>query len=226
MRVARLFGIVLAFVAAAWVGGLFRASEPPPVQAATSPVTQETPVKDQAGLASVVIGGGCFWCTEALFEELQGVVSVESGYAGGHVPNPTYEQVCNKDTGHAEVVKVTFDPSVISFRELLDVHFLTHDPTTLNRQGADTGPQYRSVIFYRTEEEKKDAEEAKKAAATHWKDPIVTEITAFTNYYPAEGYHQEYYAQNSRQPYCSFVIAPKIKKFREQFRDRLKPSVK
>lgn len=176
----------------------------------------------QAGLSTAILGGGCFWCTEALFEELRGVHSVESGYAGGHVPNPTYEQVCNKDTGHAEVVQVTFDPKVITFREILDVHFLTHDPTTLNRQGADSGPQYRSVVFYRTDAERKDAEEAKKAAQAHWKDPVVTEIVAFTNYYAAEGYHQGYYAQNPSQPYCSFVIGPKIKKFREQFKDRLK----
>lgn len=225
MRTARVFGILLAFMAAAWAGGFFRSAPPARVEAATTPST-EAPAMEKKDLATATIGGGCFWCTEALFEELQGVESVESGYAGGHVPNPTYEQVCNKDTGHAEVVQIRFDPKVISFREILDVHFLTHDPTTLNRQGADSGPQYRSVVFYTNEAEKQAAEEARKAAQAHWKDPIVTEITAFTNYYPAEQYHQEYYAQNSSQPYCSFVIGPKIKKFREQFRDRLKPAAK
>jgi len=170
------------------------------------------------------LGGGCFWCTEAVFDQLDGVTDVVSGYAGGHVPNPTYRQVCDGNTGHAEVVQVRFDPSKLSYRELLEVFFNTHDPTTLNRQGNDVGPQYRSVIFTHSEEQERVARELIKELNESgvWRDPIVTEVTPFSNFYPAEDYHQEYFANNSRQPYCQYVVAPKVAKFRKQYAARLK----
>jgi peptide-methionine (S)-S-oxide reductase len=176
------------------------------------------------GKETVTLGGGCFWCTEAIFTELKGVEIVESGYAGGQVPNPTYEQVCSGTTGHAEVVQITFDPKVISLKILLEIFFTVHDPTTLNRQGADVGPQYRSVIFYRNAQQKMAAEEAIKGvqAGGLWKGPVVTEVSPFKAFYKAENYHQQYFALNGRQPYCSMVIAPKIKKFREHYRELLK----
>ena len=169
-------------------------------------------------------GSGCFWCTEAIYERVKGVNSVVSGYAGGKAENPTYEEVCSGNTEHAEVIQITFDPTVISYDELLEIFWRTHDPTTLNRQGADIGTQYRSVIFYHNEEQKNKAE-AYKAELTRvgiWKDPIVTEITAYTNFYKAEKYHQNYYDQNPSQGYCSFVITPKIEKFEKIFKDKLK----
>lgn len=170
------------------------------------------------------LGGGCFWCLEAVFDELQGVVDVVSGYSGGHVPNPSYEAVCTGRTGHAEVVQITFDPDVISYRDLLRVFFSIHDPTTRNRQGADVGPQYRSVIFYHSPEQKAVAEDviAELDAAGIWGRPIVTEVTPFQAFYPAEDYHQEYYRRNPYQGYCQVVIAPKVAKFRKEFMDRLK----
>ncbi|MCS7040279.1 MAG: peptide-methionine (S)-S-oxide reductase MsrA [Caldilineales bacterium] len=170
------------------------------------------------------LGGGCFWCLEAVFDELQGVEDVVSGYAGGHVPNPSYEAVCTGRTGHAEVVQITFDPDIISYRDLLHVFFSIHDPTTRNRQGADVGPQYRSVIFYHSPEQKAVAEEviAGLDAAGIWGRPIVTEVVPFRAFYPAEEYHQEYYRRNPFQGYCQVVIAPKVAKFRKQFMDRLK----
>lgn len=173
------------------------------------------------------LGGGCFWCLEAVYQELTGVEKVESGYAGGSVPNPTYRQVCTGTTGHAEVVQITFDPSVISFRELLQVFFTIHDPTTLNRQGADVGPQYRSVIFYHDEEQKRIAQEvmAEVEAAGIWPDPIVTELAPYTTFYRAEAYHQNYFRNNPTQPYCQVVIAPKVAKFRKQFLEKLKRPV-
>ncbi|MCG3150059.1 MAG: Peptide methionine sulfoxide reductase MsrA [Verrucomicrobiae bacterium] len=172
----------------------------------------------------ITLGGGCFWCTDAIFEQLQGVVKVESGYSGGTVPNPTYRQVCGGDTGHAEVSQITFDPKVISLREILEVFFTVHNPTTLNRQGNDVGPQYRSVIFYRNDAQKVTAEEVIKAisAAKIWDGKIVTEVTAFKAFYKAEDYHQGYYRLNGRQPYCQAVIAPKVSKFREKYRMKLK----
>ncbi len=177
------------------------------------------------GLAT--LGGGCFWCLEAVYQELMGVEKVESGYAGGSVPNPTYRQVCTGTTGHAEVVQITFDPSVISFRELLQVFFTIHDPTTLNRQGADVGPQYRSVIFYHDEEQKRIAQEvmAEIEAAGIWPDPIVTELAPYTAFYRAEEYHQNYFRNNPAQPYCQVVIAPKVAKFRKEFVAKLKRPV-
>lgn len=170
------------------------------------------------------LGGGCFWCLEAVFDELEGVVDVVSGYSGGHVPNPSYEAVCTGRTGHAEVVQITFDPDVISYRDLLRVFFSIHDPTTRNRQGADVGPQYRSVIFYHSPAQKAVAEDviAELDAAGIWGRPIVTEVTPFQAFYPAEDYHQEYYRRNPYQGYCQVVIAPKVAKFRKEFMDRLK----
>jgi peptide-methionine (S)-S-oxide reductase len=170
------------------------------------------------------LAGGCFWCLEAVFDQLNGVENVESGYAGGHVLNPTYRMVCTGETGHAEVVQITFDPGVISFKELLQVFFTIHDPTTLNRQGADVGTQYRSAIFYHTPEQKDIAEEviAEMVAAKVWDDPIVTEVTRITDFYPAEEYHRDYYLRNPNQPYCQVVIAPKVAKLRRHFLERLK----
>ena len=169
-------------------------------------------------------GSGCFWCTEAVFQRMKGVDKVVSGYAGGHVDNPTYHQVCTGDTGHAEVVQVHYDPSQVSYEQLLEVFWKTHDPTTPNRQGNDHGPQYRSVIFYHTEDQKRLAEGYKKKLEEEkiWEDPIVTEITPFTNFYSAEDYHQNYYNENGSQPYCSFVIRPKIEKLEKIFSERLK----
>ena len=164
------------------------------------------------------LGGGCFWCLEAAFESLKGVVSVESGYAGGEMANPTYEQVCSGATGHAEVVQVTFDPAVVSYRELLNVFFTIHDPTTLNRQGADVGTQYRSVVFYHSSCQRETAEDAvaKLDQSDTWTDPIVTEIVPLEAFYPAEEYHREYYRRNQGQPYCRAVIEPKLKKLRKE----------
>lgn len=169
------------------------------------------------------LGGGCFWCLDAVFRQLRGVERVESGYAGGTAPNPTYRDVCSGTTGHAEVVQVTFDPTVISFRDLLGVFFTIHDPTTLDRQGADVGTQYRSIVLYHSPEQRAAAEEViRELGAQHvWDDPIVTEVKPLTAYYPAEQYHQDYFAANSRQPYCQAVIAPKVAKFRKAYLDRL-----
>lgn len=171
---------------------------------------------------------GCFWCTDAVFQELKGVVKVESGYAGGHVPNPTYEEVCTGTTGHAEACNIIYDPSKITYDELLAVFWYSHDPTQLNRQGNDEGTQYRSAIFYRNEIQKQKAELYKKKldASGSWSRPIVTSIEPFTNFYSAEDYHQDYYDQNGAQPYCQFVIRPKLEKFRKAFKDFLKDSDK
>ena len=170
------------------------------------------------------LAGGCFWCLEAVFDDLRGVEQVESGYSGGSKPSPSYYQVCTGTTGHAEVVQVTFDPQVTSFRELLEVFFTIHDPTTLNRQGADVGTQYRSAVFYHTPEQKEVAEQviADLNAEKIWDAPIVTEVAPFTAFYPAEAEHQEYYQRNQSQPYCRAVIAPKVSKFRKQYLEKLK----
>jgi len=171
-----------------------------------------------------VLGGGCFWCLDAVFRGLEGVVSVESGYAGGSAANPTYEAVCGGRTGHAEVVKVTFDPAMLTFRDLLTVFFTIHDPTTKDRQGNDVGTQYRSVIFCETPEQRADAEAviADLTAQKLWRDPIVTEIAPRAAFYPAENYHQDYFTRNGAQPYCQIVVAPKVAKFRKVFAERLK----
>lgn len=179
------------------------------------------------GVAEVItLGGGCFWCLEPIFDELIGVKSVESGYTGGTVVNPTYRQICSGNTGHAEVVQVTFDPNVVSLQEILQIFFTFHDPTTLNRQGADVGTQYRSAIFYHNEEQRKIAEQvmAEINAAHIWHGRIVTEVTPLTKFYQAEDYHQEYYQNNPSQGYCRMVIAPKVTKFRKQYVEKLKKS--
>ena len=175
-------------------------------------------------LMVATLAGGCFWCLEAVYDELKGVESVESGYSGGQVPNPSYEDVCDGDTGHAEVVQIHFDPSVISYADLLHVFFTIHDPTTLNRQGNDVGTQYRSAIFYHNEEQKRTAEEVIREieAEKVWNAPIVTEVKPFDQFYMAEKYHQEYFKNNPFQGYCRVVIAPKVTKFRQKFVDRLK----
>jgi peptide-methionine (S)-S-oxide reductase len=177
-----------------------------------------------AKLDTATFGTGCFWCTEAIFQQLEGVEKVVSGYSGGHVVNPTYEEVCSKTTGHAECLQVVYDPAKISYDELLKVFWEVHDPTTLNRQGADAGPQYRSVIFYKNEAEKTLAEKYKaelnKSGA--WDNPIVTTLEPMTVFYPAEAYHQNYYNNNTSQGYCQFVIRPKLEKFEKVFKDKLK----
>jgi peptide-methionine (S)-S-oxide reductase len=169
-------------------------------------------------------GSGCFWCSEAVFSELRGVAKVEPGYSGGKVANPTYEQVCSNTTGHAEVARVTFDPGVVSYRELLEVFFSTHDPTTKDRQGADEGSQYRSVIFYHDEEQRKAVQEmvAELTLEKVFRNPIVTEVAPFEAFYPAEDYHRDYYRRNPRQPYCQAIISPKLAKFRAHFQSKLK----
>ena len=177
------------------------------------------------GLEVVVLGGGCFWCTEAVFLRLNGVIQVNSGYAGGLVERPSYQQICSGTTGHAEVIQVIFDPTKINLSELLAVFWATHDPTTLNRQGGDTGPQYRSAIFYLSDTQEKLASEMmeKLNQSKEFSDPIVTEITAFSNFYPAEKYHQNYYMRNEGQPYCQYVVRPKVEKLQRLFEDKLKP---
>jgi len=175
---------------------------------------------------TATFGTGCFWCTEAIFQQLEGVLKVSSGYSGGHVVNPTYEQVCEKNTGHAEVVQVVYDPAKINFDELLEVFWQTHDPTTLNRQGNDVGPQYRSVIFYHDNEQKQRAEHYKNELdkSGSWDNKIVTAIEPYKNFYVAENYHQNYYNNNGSQPYCYFVIRPKLEKFEKVFKNKLKKS--
>lgn len=175
-------------------------------------------------LEVATLAGGCFWCTEAVFDQLKGVVKVESGYSGGNAPNPSYEDVCTGDTGHAETIRVTFDPSVVSYADLLRIFFTTHDPTTLNRQGADAGTQYRSAVFYHNPEQERIAREVIQEfeKSKVWKRSIVTEVSPFKSFYKAEDYHQNYYANNMRQPYCRVVIDPKIAKLREHYREKLK----
>ena len=173
---------------------------------------------------TATLGGGCFWCLEAVFDGLTGVATVESGYMGGAAPNPTYEEVCSGRTGHAEVVQIAFDPAAVSFKEILEVFFVVHDPTTLNRQGNDVGTQYRSAIFHHTPAQKAVAEEtiARLNGAGLWRSPIVTEVVPAQTFHRAEGYHQEYFARNPYQPYCQAVVAPKVAKFRQHFLDKLK----
>lgn len=190
----------------------------------TNIMSDATTIDSKIKTDTADFGSGCFWCTEAFFQRLEGVISVKSGYGGGHVKNPTYEEVCDKTTGHAELARVVYDPTKISYDELLEVFWKTHDPTTLNQQGADKGPQYRSVIFYHNNEQKEKAEKYKveldKSGA--WDKPIVTAIEPFTNYYPAENYHDNYYNANPNQGYCRYVIQPKIEKFEKVFKSKLK----
>lgn len=190
-------------------------------------ISEEETMGTETKIDTATFGAGCFWCVEAIFQQVRGVINAESGYSGGSVENPTYSEVCTGTTGHAEVCRVTYDPSVVTYRELLEVFWQTHDPTTLNRQGADVGSQYRSVIFYHNDEQLKQAEETKaKLTAEHiWENPVVTEIVPFRTFYKAEDYHQEYYDQNASQPYCSIVITPKIDKFRKVFKDKLKTEI-
>ena len=181
-------------------------------------------MRENTGKETATLGGGCFWCLEAVFEQLRGVERVQSGYAGGTVANPSYKQVCGGGTGHAEVVQITFDPSVFSFGELLDVFFDIHDPTTLNRQGADVGTQYRSAIFFHSPEQKRVAEEKTAAlnASAVYRVPVVTQVVPFESFYPAEDYHQGYFRNNPYQGYCQLVVAPKVAKMQAHFADKLK----
>ena len=181
---------------------------------------------EEKQLETATLGAGCFWCVEAVFDDLRGVHDVVSGYSGGHKDNPTYQEVCTMETGHAEVVQIKFDPAELSFADLLRVFFTVHDPTTMNRQGNDIGTSYRSAIFYHSPEQKETAEQVKKEIddAKIYDAPVVTEITAFDKFWPAEDYHQEYFANNPNQPYCAAVVAPKVAKFRKMYADRLKRS--
>ena len=187
-------------------------------------VTTDDIMTPQPTLATAVLGGGCFWCLDAVFREVEGVHSVESGYAGGQGANPTYEQICGGDTGHAEVVRVGFDPAVIPFADLLRVFFTIHDPTTSNRQGNDVGTQYRSVIFCTDEGQRRDAQAVitELTAQGLWRDPVVTEVAGPATFHPAETYHQDYFERNGSQPYCAYVVAPKVAKFRKAWAPRLR----
>jgi peptide-methionine (S)-S-oxide reductase len=195
-----------------------------PKSSTSNNVKAKEPMSTNKQLDTATFGGGCFWCMEAVFQDLRGVEKVESGFSGGHVKNPAYREVCEGTTGHAEVTQITFDPSVITYKDLVDIFWHVHNPTTLNQQGNDVGTQYRSVIFYHNEEQKKIAE-ASKAEATQtkvWPDPIVTEISPFTVFYKAEDYHQNYFKNNPNQSYCVYVVNPKVQKFKKQYHDKLK----
>ncbi|MCY4527583.1 MAG: peptide-methionine (S)-S-oxide reductase MsrA [Chloroflexi bacterium] len=187
-------------------------------------MNQHNGSRSSDGFPLATLAGGCFWCLEAVYNELRGVESVVSGYAGGHDPNPTYEAVCSGTTGHAEVVQIAYDPDMVSFRELLEVFFTIHDPTTLNRQGNDVGTQYRSAVYYHDEEQRLIADEVieEMTVAGLWDDPIVTEVTALDTFYEAEEYHQQYFEKNPFQPYCFVVVRPKVSKFRKKFISKLK----
>jgi peptide-methionine (S)-S-oxide reductase len=189
-----------------------------------SPLFTDLAMTSATPTATAVLGGGCFWCLDAVFRDLDGVLDVQSGYAGGRDANPSYEDVCSGNTGHAEVVRVTFDPDVLAFRDLLRVFFTIHDPTTLNRQGNDVGTQYRSVIFCETPAQRADAEAviAELSAEKLWQDRVVTELAGKATFYPAETYHQDYFTRNGGQPYCAYIVAPKVAKFRKAFATRLK----
>jgi methionine-S-sulfoxide reductase len=227
MSIHRRYIIAGWIIAALIAGGFVMAETKTTDEKTTDKSAEETAAeKDSrdAKLEKITFGSGCFWCTEAFFSELKGVKSAVSGYSGGRVPDPTYEQVCTGATGHAEVVQVTYDPAVISVPELLEVFWYTHDPTTLNRQGPDVGTQYRSAIFYHTDEQRKQAEHYKEKLdqSGAFNAPVVTEITKFEKFYPAEDYHQQYYAENPRAGYCRAVIRPKMNKFHKVFKDMLK----
>lgn len=213
----QIFMILCAVLAAA--GCVEARQQPPSFHSSSSAHMDSSQHREVATL-----GGGCFWCVEAVFELVEGVIAVESGYTGGSVPNPTYKQVCEGTTGHAEVCRVTFDPAVISFADILQIFFASHDPTTLNRQGNDVGTQYRSAIYTHSDEQAAISREyvQQLTASGTWSDPIVTEITPATTFYKAEEYHQNYYEQNGAQPYCAFVVRPKVEKFKKQFKDRLR----
>ncbi|HLW65089.1 MAG TPA: peptide-methionine (S)-S-oxide reductase MsrA [Gemmataceae bacterium] len=216
-------GVLGCAAAAGWF--LFQERNQPPEVAKLSRSPSHPPPD---GTQQATFGGGCFWCTQVLFQQLNGVHSTVSGYSGGAMPNPTYEQVCAGTTGHAEAVQITYDPAVISYDELLEVFWRTHDPTTRNRQGHDVGPQYRSVIFYHNADQQKLAESYKQKldASGAFDGPIVTDIVPFTAFYPAENYHQNYYVDHARQPYCATIIGPKLDKFEKVFADKLKPELR
>jgi peptide-methionine (S)-S-oxide reductase len=225
----RILGLVIVSVGAvlgalAWATGMFTAAPAGFAWDRTTPAAASDPLPE--GLERATFGGGCFWCTEAVFQQLGGVRTVVSGYSGGSVPNPTYWHVCSGATGHAEVIQITFDPKVISFAELLEVFWQTHDPTTLNRQGNDQGTQYRSVIFYHTEQQRALAEQWKQKldSSGTFQAPVVTEIAPFTEFYRAETNHQNYFVDHQRQPYCTLLIGPKVDKVRQVFKDKVKPS--
>jgi peptide-methionine (S)-S-oxide reductase len=228
MSSVKLWSVFVAVLLGLFVA-IYLAAKPVTPEQKAKPVKPEKPTVLEAdspppGMAEATFGGGCFWCTEAVFQQLKGVHSVVSGYSGGSVKNPTYDEVCTGTTGHAEATQITYDPSAISFEELLEVFWKTHDPTTRDRQGNDVGPQYRSAIFYHTDEQKRVAEHYKQKldAAGVFPGPIVTEIVPFTEFYRAESYHQNYYAQNSTQPYCRAIIGPKLEKMKKVFSDKLK----
>lgn len=189
-------------------------------------LTMDEPLRE--GLEIATLGAGCFWCVEAVYQSLEGVESVVSGYSGGNVDNPSYIEVCNGTTGHAEVCQIGYDPEVITYAEVLEAFWASHDPTTLNRQGADRGTQYRSAIFYHDDEQKNIAEKSKEAAQSSgaWNSPIVTEITSFTEFFEADASHQDYYSNNPNASYCTYVINPKLEKFKKEFRDKLKEEAK
>jgi peptide-methionine (S)-S-oxide reductase len=230
MRTALLWSgflvLILGSLAFVILGGkpVAKPEQPAAQEPVVRPATAVAPVEPSSGLATATFGNGCFWCTEAVFQQLKGVKSVVSGYTGGSVKNPTYYQVCEGTTGHAEALQITYDSKVISFDELLEVFWKTHDPTTLNRQGNDVGTQYRSAIFYHTDEQKLLAEHYKQKldAAGLFAGPIVTEIVPFTEFFKAEDYHQNYYALNSSQPYCRAIIRPKLDKMKQVFAEKLK----
>jgi peptide-methionine (S)-S-oxide reductase len=183
----------------------------------TMNTNQNQPINTSGNIEVATLGGGCFWCVEAIFQDLKGVEQVESGYSGGPSANPMYKEICTGLSGHAEVIQVTFDPAKLSYQDILRIFFTVHDPTTLNRQGNDVGTQYRSVIYYHSAAQKSIAESVIQEAGAAWDNPIVTELTAFDQFYKAEEYHQNYYKDNPNQGYCSFIIAPKVRKFREKF---------
>lgn len=214
--VLRLWMVLLCF-------GTIACGQSPSIEKRNSTENKEAMGSGKMEVAT--LGAGCFWCVEAAFMQLNGVESAKSGYSGGHIKNPSYKEVCNGNTGHAEVVQVKFDPAIISFAEILEVFFTVHDPTQLNRQGNDIGTQYRSAVFFHSEEQKQIALKAIEAAnETHtWSNPVVTEVTAFEAFYPAEEYHDNYYNLHTDQPYCSMVITPKMDKFKKKFHDKLKP---
>ncbi len=218
------FIMIFSFFAAVLWGCSLKNGEKPVKTSANSDKDKMT---DTTKMETAVLAGGCFWCTETLFQDLKGVEKVESGYSGGTTKSPTYAEVCTGTTGHAEVIKISFDPSVISFEQILTVFFHVHDPTTLNRQGADVGTQYRSAVFYNSPEQKRTAEKVIEdiAKSKLWSDPIVTEVTSLGDYYPAEDYHQDYFNNNPEKSYCSFVIAPKVKKFYKEFGHLLKENI-
>jgi peptide-methionine (S)-S-oxide reductase len=218
-------GLMILFVA--FFGAACHSAQDTPKLGKAMQTSQTTAQKDtippgEGITETATLGGGCFWCVEAVYQELKGVLQVASGYSGGHIVNPSYREVCSGTTGHAEVAQITFDPAVVSYADILEVFFTVHDPTTLNRQGNDVGTQYRSVIYYHSPEQKTIAEAAKKAAGELWEDPVVTEIAPLGKFYKAEDYHQNYYKDNPAQPYCVYVVGPKVKKFREKFLEKLK----